>query len=135
MSRTLRVITCSTRFGSVIGRLDVRPRDGFSPTTPHHAAGSRIEPPMSLACATGTSPAATAAAAPPLDPAVERSGVPRVAARAEGDRLGGRLAAELGQRRLADGDDAGGAEAGAEDGVGGCAPVQRSQQPVAHVQR
>ncbi len=72
VSRTLRVITCSTRFGSVIGRLDVRPRDGFSPTTPHHAAGSRIEPPMSLACATGTSPAATAAAAPPLDPAVER---------------------------------------------------------------
>jgi hypothetical protein len=50
----------------------VRPRDGFRPTTPHHAAGSRIEPPMSLACATGTSPAATAAAAPPLDPAVER---------------------------------------------------------------
>ena len=33
---------------------------------------SRIEPPMSLACATGTIPAATAAAAPPLDPAVER---------------------------------------------------------------
>src|SRR6185503_19859403 len=57
----------------VIGRLDVRPRDGFRPTTPHHAAGSRIEPPMSLACATGTSPAATAAAAPPLDPAVERA--------------------------------------------------------------
>src|SRR6476620_1705484 len=73
VSRTLRVITCSTRLGSVIGRLDVRPRDGFSPTTPHHAAGSRIEPPMSLACATGTSPAATAAAAPPLDPAVERT--------------------------------------------------------------
>src|SRR6476620_10183858 len=72
VSRTLRVITCSTRLGSVIGRLDVRPRDGFRPTTPHHAAGSRIEPPMSLACATGTSPAATAAAAPPLDPAVER---------------------------------------------------------------
>src|SRR6185369_13542090 len=72
VSRTLRVITCSTRLGSVIGRLDVRPRDGLSPTTPHQAAGSRIEPPMSLACAAGTSPAATAAAAPPLDPAVER---------------------------------------------------------------
>ena len=73
MSRTVRVITCSTRFGSVIGRLDVRPRDGFRPTTPHQAAGRRIEPPMSEAWATGTKPAATAAAAPPLDPAVERA--------------------------------------------------------------
>ena len=135
MSRTLRVITCSTRLGSVTGRLDVRPRDGFSPTTPHHAAGSRIEPPMSLAWATGTNPAATAAAAPPLDPAVERVVSHGLRHRAEGDRLGGRLTAELGQRRLADGDDAGGAEAGAQDGVGGCAPVQRAQQPVAHVQR
>ena len=90
---------------------------------------------MSLACATGTSPAATAAAAPPLDSAVERvvSHGLRHAPKAIGWVV--RLAAELGQRRLADGDDAGGAEAGAQDGVGGCAPVQPSQQPAAHVQR
>jgi hypothetical protein len=31
-----------------------------------------MDPPPSLACATGTRPAATAAAEPPLDPPVER---------------------------------------------------------------
>src|ERR1700745_4458944 len=45
-----------------------RPRVGLSPTSPHSLAGMRIEPPPSLACATGTRPAATAAAAPPGDP-------------------------------------------------------------------
>ena len=59
-------------FGSTSGTVDVRPRDGFRPTTPHHALGIRIEPPMSPACATGTMPAATAAAAPPLDPPEDR---------------------------------------------------------------
>ena len=33
-----------------------------------------MEPPASLACATGTSPAATAAAEPPLDPPAVRPG-------------------------------------------------------------
>ena len=37
------------------------------------AAGMRIEPPPSLAWATGTIPDATAAAEPPLEPPVERS--------------------------------------------------------------
>ena len=37
-------------------------------TTPLHAAGMRAEPPPSVATASGASPAATAAAAPPLDP-------------------------------------------------------------------
>ena len=35
---------------------------------PQQLAGIRIEPPPSEPCATGTRPAATAAAAPPLDP-------------------------------------------------------------------
>ena len=35
----------------------------------------RIEPPPSVACAKGTMPAATAAAAPPLEPPVDRSGL------------------------------------------------------------
>src|SRR5437773_6996316 len=48
-----------------------RPRVGFSPTRPHSLAGMRIEPPPSLACASGTMPLATAAAEPPEDPPVE----------------------------------------------------------------
>src|SRR2546427_12313155 len=48
------------------------PRDGFKPTSPHSLDGMRIEPPPSLACATGTRPAATAAAEPPLEPPGER---------------------------------------------------------------
>src|SRR5436853_908753 len=50
----------------------MRPREGFKPTSPHSLAGIRIDPPPSLACAAGTSPAATAAAEPPLEPPVER---------------------------------------------------------------
>ena len=44
----------------------------FSPTRPHTLAGMRIDPPPSLPCAIGTKPAATAAAAPPLDPPARR---------------------------------------------------------------
>src|SRR5690348_9022452 len=45
-----------------------RPREGLIPKRPQHEAGIRIEPPPSLPCASGASPAATAAAAPPLEP-------------------------------------------------------------------
>src|SRR5664280_2390691 len=44
------------------------PRLGLRPTSPQHDAGIRIEPPPSLAWATGNMPAATAEPAPPLDP-------------------------------------------------------------------
>src|SRR5579859_7434052 len=50
------------------GASGTRPRDGFIPTRPQHAAGMRIEPPPSEPVATGTSPAATAAAEPPEEP-------------------------------------------------------------------
>src|ERR1700733_5881508 len=40
------------------------PRDGLRPTIPLQAAGIRIEPPPSLACAIGTAPAATNAPDP-----------------------------------------------------------------------
>src|SRR5436305_11325644 len=43
------------------------------PTIPHSAAGWRIEPPVSEPSATVASPAATAAALPPLDPPGTRS--------------------------------------------------------------
>ena len=56
------------------GPLLTRPRLGLSPTRPQHEAGMRIDPPPSLACATGTIPEATAAAAPPLEPPAERVG-------------------------------------------------------------
>ena len=45
-----------------------RPRDGLSPTSPVAAAGIRMEPPPSEPGATGSRPAATATAAPPLLP-------------------------------------------------------------------
>src|ERR671910_2635658 len=46
----------------------MRPWLGLNPTKPQNAAGMRVDPPPSLAVATGTRPAATAAALPPPDP-------------------------------------------------------------------
>jgi hypothetical protein len=57
-----------------IGTSGLWPRVGFKPTRPQHDAGSRIDPPPSLAWASGTMPAATAAAEPSLDPPVESEG-------------------------------------------------------------
>lgn len=51
-----------------------RPRVGFIPTSPQHAAGILIDPPPSDPVAAGTMPAATAAADPPEDPPVVRAG-------------------------------------------------------------
>src|SRR3954447_13561800 len=65
-----------------------RARVGLSPTRPHSLAGTRIEPPPSLACAIGTMPAATAAAAPPEEPPVECAGF-------HGLRAGGKLRASV----------------------------------------
>ncbi|GAA0977065.1 hypothetical protein GCM10009562_21170 [Nocardioides aquaticus] len=61
----------------------IRPRVGFSPTRPQQEAGIRIDPPPSDPCATGTRPAATAAAAPPDDP-------PAIRVRSHGVTAGGR---------------------------------------------
>ena len=44
-----------------------RPCEGLKPTRPHSADGTRTEPPVSVPNATGTMPAATAAALPALD--------------------------------------------------------------------
>jgi hypothetical protein len=77
VSRTERATTCSTGVRTTQrGGGAVRPRDGFRPTSPHHPAGRRIEPPPSLACAIGTRPAATAALDPPLEPPGVRRGSP-----------------------------------------------------------
>lgn len=50
------------------GPMGLRARVGLRPNSPQLAAGMRIDPPPSLPCAIGTMPAATAAAAPPLEP-------------------------------------------------------------------
>ncbi len=74
MSRTVRLTQSSTdsAVSSRIGPSVILPWLGFRPTSPQHEAGMRMEPPPSLACANGTMPLATAAAAPPLDPPGER---------------------------------------------------------------
>ena len=74
VSRTVRLTQSSTdsAVSSRIGPSEILPWLGFSPTSPQHEAGMRMEPPPSLACANGTMPLATAAAEPPLDPPGER---------------------------------------------------------------
>ena len=59
----------------------LRLRVVFMPNRPQHDAGMRIEPPPSLAWASGTMRAATAAAEPPLEP-------PAVRVRSQGFRVG-----------------------------------------------
>ena len=64
------------------GAEEIRPRVGLIPNSPHTLDGIRIDPPPSLPWAAGASPAATAAAAPPLDPPADRD-------RSHGVRAGG----------------------------------------------
>src|SRR5215208_2992943 len=71
VSRTVRVRAPSTRRGHVGFAKppgSSRPRDAFKPNSPQWEAGIRIDPPPSVPCASGTMPAATHAAEPPLDP-------------------------------------------------------------------
>src|SRR5204863_7599900 len=56
------------------GAIVLRPRVGLRPTRPQHAAGARMLPKPSVACAIGSMRAPTAAAAPPLLPPEMRVG-------------------------------------------------------------
>ncbi len=56
------------------GAIVLRARVGLSPTSPQQAAGARMDPKPSLACAIGTMRAPVAAAAPPLEPPEMRVG-------------------------------------------------------------
>src|SRR5829696_3091457 len=69
-SRTVLVIgpRCERSPTALGGYCGIRPNDCLKPKMPQNAAGMRIEPAPSLPCASGPRPAATAAAAPPLDP-------------------------------------------------------------------
>ncbi len=85
MSRTERETHSSAvrpdMMSPISGPSLIRCRLGLRPTRPQLAAGMRIEPPPSLACAIGTMPAATAAAEPPLEP-------PALRPRSQGLRVG-----------------------------------------------
>ena len=104
---------------SPMGARLTRPRDGFSPNRPHSAAGMRIEPPPSVACAIGRPRAATMAAEPPEDPPGDRSAAPGIHRRAAERRLGGRRQAELAGVGAAHDDQAGPAHARDGGAVGG----------------
>src|ERR687893_3269178 len=69
-SRTVLVIgpRCERSPTALGGYCGTKPNDGLSPKMPQKLAGMRIEPAPSLPWASGPRPAATAAAAPPLDP-------------------------------------------------------------------
>src|SRR6516164_3844641 len=54
--------------------METRPNVVFSPTTPQHAAGIRMEPPVSVPNETSASPIATATAEPLEDPPGSRRG-------------------------------------------------------------
>src|SRR3954464_2133266 len=74
-SSTLRAIGPWTpRLRSILatGVCATRPMLGRMPTTPQKLAGLRSDPPMSEPCATQAVPVASAAAAPPEEPAAER---------------------------------------------------------------
>src|ERR1700684_627713 len=77
LSRTVRASAPYTERPSqppLLGCAETRPRVGFIPTSPQLAAGIRSEPPPSEPVEAGTMAAATAAADPPEDPPVVRSG-------------------------------------------------------------
>ena len=70
LSRTLRETACITDIvdDNFFGPWGVLPRLVFIPNRPQQEAGIRIEPPPSVALASGNIPAATAAAEPPEEP-------------------------------------------------------------------
>src|SRR5215472_9798980 len=75
-SRTARVIgpRQETPGNALAGQIGTRPSVGFSPTSPHHAAGMRIDPPASVPMCSGPKPAAPAAPAPDDEPPVVKAG-------------------------------------------------------------
>ena len=84
-----------------------RPRVGFSPTRPQQAAGARIEPKPSEACAIGSIRAPTDAAAPPDEPPEIRFGVPGAPGRAVRPGLAGQREPQLARVGAAEDDEPG----------------------------
>ena len=77
MSRTLRLwqpwVDTSPVRSDAAGAIEKTPRDGFRPMLPFTPAGMRIDPPPSVACDSGSTPAATIAAVPADEPQVVKS--------------------------------------------------------------
>src|SRR3982074_1355003 len=74
-SSTLRAIgPCTVRLQSILkaGACATLPMLGRMPSTPQKLAGLRSDPPMSVPCASHAVPVASAAAAPPEEPAADR---------------------------------------------------------------
>src|SRR6185295_5940961 len=71
-SRTESVTACSAESPAspspAKGAMVLRARVGLRPTSPQQAAGARMDPKPSVACAMGSMREPTAAAAPPLEP-------------------------------------------------------------------
>ena len=99
------------------GAVEIRPRAGLSPKTPQQEAGILIEPPPSVPCASGRRPAASAAAAPPLDPPGVRLGVPGISGVPVQLRFRERDRPELRGVRLAEDDEAGLAQPPDDGGI------------------
>ena len=81
---------------------ETSPYVGLKPTIPQQAAGIRIEPPESVPSAASASPAASAAAEPPLDPTCDAPGRERIRHEAEVRVQRRDAVGELVQVRLAD---------------------------------
>src|SRR5215212_1032278 len=76
VSVTVRAIgpQCATVPYGLAGHAGTRPYVGLIPASPQKLHGIRIEPPPSVPSASGTIPAARAAALPPLEPPLVRDG-------------------------------------------------------------
>ena len=86
--RAMGPLTPRPARSGISGPSEIRPRDGLIPNRPHTLDGMRMEPPPSLPWAAGARPAATAAAAPPLDPPADLD-------RSHGVRAGGPTAVSV----------------------------------------
>src|SRR5678816_3325838 len=77
MSRTVRAsghTWATSSLPAAAGYMGTRPNVGFRPASPQKLAGMRIDPAPSEPIASGPSPAATAAAPPPVEPPGVRVG-------------------------------------------------------------
>ena len=110
LSLTERLTTCSTmspfHTSPTSGPSGFRPRVGLSPTRPQHAAGPLIEPPPSLACATGNHARGNGGRRATARAAWGELRIPRIQGRARGYRLGGSGLGQLRRVGLADDDQA-----------------------------
>ena len=94
-----------------------RDREGFSPNNPQFEAGIRIDPPLSVAWAAGTTPIATATAEPPLEPPALRVGSKGLGVTPNSRRCRAHVQAELRRVGLPEEDQPGGPQAPDQHGV------------------